>query len=166
MAERDADPREELVRAEGLAHVVVGADIEGGHLVALLTARRQHDDRDRGPLAQPADHVDAVDVRQPEVDDDDVRLARADLHQAVRAGRRLEQPIPLARQRGPKEAPDLGLVLDEDDDGVRHRRAPRAGAFLAAGNWRGNGPRPPAGSGARSAPRGPWRRPGWMRGRT
>src|SRR5207247_630827 len=36
MAERDADPREELVRAEGLAHVVVGADIEGGHLVALL----------------------------------------------------------------------------------------------------------------------------------
>src|SRR5207247_1299696 len=100
VAERDPDPCEELARAEGLADVVVGAHVEGRHLVALLTARGQDDDRDVSPLAQPADHVDAVDVGQPEIDDDDVRLARADLHQAVGARRRLEQPVPLPRQGG------------------------------------------------------------------
>src|SRR5947199_297329 len=100
VAERDPDPCEELARAEGLADVVVGAHVEGRHLVALLTARGQDDDRDVRPLAQPAGHVDALGVRQPEIDDDDVRLARADLHQAVGSRRRLEQAVPLPRQGG------------------------------------------------------------------
>ena len=62
VTERDPDPCEELACAEGLAHVIVGAGVEGRHLVALLAPRREHDDRDGRPLAQPADDVDPVDV--------------------------------------------------------------------------------------------------------
>jgi len=71
------------------------------------------------------DDVEAVYVGQAEIDDHDVGLSGADFHQAIGPGRRLEEPVSLTRQRRPQKAPDLWLVLDEDDDGIRHRRAPR-----------------------------------------
>ena len=61
---------------KGLAEVVVGAGVERRDLVALLAARREHDDRHRGPLAQPPHHLEAVHVGQAEVEDHDVGLAR------------------------------------------------------------------------------------------
>ena len=123
VAERDADPREQLAGAERLAHVVVGARVERRDLVALLAAGREHDDRDVGPLAHAPDDFEAVHVGQPEVDDDDVGLARAHFHDAISARRGLEELVALAGQRRPQEAPDLWLVLDQDDDGLRHQRA-------------------------------------------
>ena len=120
-----ADPGEQLAGAERLAHVIVRAGVERRHLVALLAARGEHDDRDVRPLAEPPDHLEAVHVRQPEVHDDDVGLARAHLDDPVGARRRLEEPVPLARQRGAQEAPNLRLVLDQDDGRLRHRRARR-----------------------------------------
>ena len=123
--ERHPDPCKKLARAERLAHVIVGARVERRDLVALLAARRQHDDRDVGPPAHATDDFEAVHVRQPEVDDDDVGLARAHFHDTVGARRGFEELVPLTGQRRPQESPDLGLVLDEDDDGLRHQRARR-----------------------------------------
>src|SRR6266849_5864891 len=40
-----ADPGEELPQAKGFGHVVVRSHLEPAHLVHLLTARREHDDR-------------------------------------------------------------------------------------------------------------------------
>ena len=45
MTHRDADAREQLVHAERLRQVVVGAGVERFHLVLLATTRREHDDR-------------------------------------------------------------------------------------------------------------------------
>ena len=70
--QRGAQPGEQLVHAERLGHVVVGAGVERGDLVGLAVAHGQHDDRHRAPAAQAADHVDAVDAGQAEVEDDDV----------------------------------------------------------------------------------------------
>ena len=125
VAERHADSREQLAGAERFAHVVVGARVERRDLVALLTARRQHDHGHGGPFAYATDHVQAIHVGQAEVDDDDVRLTGADLDHAIGSGRRLEEPIALPLERGPEEFADLGLVLDDDDDRVRHPRARR-----------------------------------------
>ena len=113
VAQRHAHARQQLAGAEGLGQVVVGAGVERGDLVALLAARRQHDDRHVRPLAQAPDHLQAVDVGQAEIEDDDVGLARGHLDQAVGAGRRLEEPVALARQGRAQEAPDLRLVLDD-----------------------------------------------------
>ena len=77
VAQRHAHARQQLAGAERLGHVVVGAGVERGDLVALLAARRQHDDRHRAPLAQPPDDLQAVHVGQAEVEDHDVGLARA-----------------------------------------------------------------------------------------
>ena len=46
-AQRGANARQQLLGAERLRDVVVGARIERAHLVAFGAARRQHDDRDR-----------------------------------------------------------------------------------------------------------------------
>ena len=76
-AERGAQAREQLVHAERLRDVVVGAAVERHHLVALPRASRQHDDRRAAPAAQALDHVVAVHVRQAEVQDHHVgRMAR------------------------------------------------------------------------------------------
>ena len=132
MPERHTDAREELARAEGLAQVVVGAAVERGDLVALLAARRQHDDRDGAPLADAPDDFESIHVGQSEIDDDHVGLARAHFHDAVGAGPRLEQAIALAGERGAEKTSDLRLVLDEDDDRIRHPPAPQAACPPAA----------------------------------
>ena len=127
--ERHAEPGEQLADAERLGDVVVGAGVERRDLVRLLAARREHDDRHGGPFAQPPDHLEAVEVGQAEVQDDDVGLSRLGFAEPLRARRRLEQSIAVARERGAQEAPDLRLVLDEDDDGL----LAEGGAFRLAG---------------------------------
>ena len=58
-------PCEQLPHAERFRDVVVGPGIQRVHLLGLLLARRQHDDRDRGPRPEASDHLDSVDPRQP-----------------------------------------------------------------------------------------------------
>ncbi len=73
VAARDGvDPGDQLAEAERLDHVVVGAELEADHLVDLLPARRDHDDRHVRALAQPAADRVAVRVGQAQVEEDDV----------------------------------------------------------------------------------------------
>ena len=77
-AQDGADACEELAEPERLDHVVVGAEFEQDHTVDLVAACGDDDDGDLGALAQlPAD-VGAVDVRQTEVEEDEVALVRAE----------------------------------------------------------------------------------------
>ena len=71
-AHRRPQPGQELVHAERLGHVVVGAGVERLDLVRRVGARRQHDHRRRQPAAQPVEHLDAGHVGQAEVEDDHV----------------------------------------------------------------------------------------------
>ena len=66
------DPGEELVHAERLGDVVVGAGVEGLDLVVGVVPGGEDDHRDLGHVAKPPEHLDAVEVRQAEVEDDDV----------------------------------------------------------------------------------------------
>ena len=65
------DARDQLVRAERLGDVVVGAELEPDDAVGFLGARRQHDDRHcgRGRIgAQRVADLEAVDARQHQVE--------------------------------------------------------------------------------------------------
>ncbi len=66
---------EELVHAERLGHVVVGAGVEGLDLVEAVGAAGEHEDGYVGPAAEAGDDLGAVHVGQAEVEDDDVRWA-------------------------------------------------------------------------------------------
>jgi D-alanyl-D-alanine carboxypeptidase/D-alanyl-D-alanine-endopeptidase (penicillin-binding protein 4) len=121
---RDVAPQErtharpELVQAEGLGQVVVGARVEPGDAVGNGVARR--DDQHAHPVAGPADllqQVEAALARQPEVEQ----------HQAVGLRARGERRPPglavahpvdrvaVLLQRLLQRLADHGVVFDEED---------------------------------------------------
>src|SRR5437868_5476884 len=63
VAQRRAHPGMELVDAEGLGQIVVGAEVEGLDLAALVGAAGEHDDgHRRSLLAQPPDDLEPVEA--------------------------------------------------------------------------------------------------------
>ena len=64
-----ADARAQFVQVEGLDQIVVGAGIEAGDAVAGAVAGGEHDHRGGvAASAQPAQHVQAVALRQTQVE--------------------------------------------------------------------------------------------------
>ena len=66
-AQRDANPRQQLLGTERFRDVVIGAEIERADLVCFATARRQHDDRHRRRLADARADFGAVEIGQAEI---------------------------------------------------------------------------------------------------
>jgi len=98
-AEQRPHARHELLRAEGLHHVVVGSDLEPHDAVGLVAPRGEHDDGE--PLgAGGAPHLaadgDAVHAGKPHVGDQDVGLFRVEDSErglGVRRGQRIELSV-------------------------------------------------------------------------
>ena len=73
-AQQRLDPAHQLAQAERLGQVVVGAELEADDLVDLVVARRQDQDRHLGAGgADAAQHLEAVDAGQADVEDHEVR---------------------------------------------------------------------------------------------
>ena len=78
-AQQRAHPRHQLANAERLRQVIIGAALEAKHLIALLTASREHQDWHVlvGSLAPDrATDRDAIDAREHQVENDEVERAR------------------------------------------------------------------------------------------
>src|SRR6266511_1394455 len=127
-AEHRPDAGEHLLEAERLGDVVVAADRQPGHLVLGGVPRRQEQHRgSRAARPEPAGHVEAVQVGQHHVEDDQVRavsLGGLQGLEAARGGCDLEAGEP---QAGRQQLQDVGLVLDHQQPGLRlltHGRLP------------------------------------------
>ena len=117
-AQRGAQPGEQLVHAERLGHVVVGAGVERGDLVRLRLAHRQHDDRAPGSSPRRPWITSTPSMPgQPEVEDDDVGMV---------TGRELER---LLARLGEVDVVAAGPQVDRraraGSAARRRRRAPR-----------------------------------------
>ena len=77
-AQHRAHAGDELLGAEGLDHVVVGAELETDELVGLLAPGGQHDDRHIRRSADLARDLQPVRAGQSKVEDDQVRRPRAE----------------------------------------------------------------------------------------
>ena len=86
---------DELGDGERLGDVVVGAGLEADDLVELGVLRREHQDVRVAEGADAAAHLDAVDVGQAEIEDDQVVVAQRG---GADGGRRRRRP---ARRRSP-----------------------------------------------------------------
>ena len=74
--EPQPDPGQKFLEGERFRHVVVGAALQPRHPVGHRRAGREHDHRRRHPLAADAfQHLEPVDVRQPDVQDDQREVA-------------------------------------------------------------------------------------------
>lgn len=109
MRARSLDP-------ERLGHIVVGAEIEGADLAALVGAAGQHDDRQcRAAPAQLPDDFEAVDVRQGQIEDEDVDRALAKGSEGAPAVLAFGYQVTLGREAGAEEAADGRLVVDHQN---------------------------------------------------
>ena len=116
-AQQRADARDQLGHRERLDDIVVGAGREPAHALALLAARRQHDDGQPpglGPRAQPAAELDAGQARQHPVEQDQVGRLLGSLIGLVAARRALDRVAfrfeIVAQQHGQRL-----FVLDDQD---------------------------------------------------
>ena len=78
VTERGSDARKKLAGAEGLRKIIVRAHIKRHDLVAFTSAGGNDDHRERGPLAESRENVDAVHIRQAEIEQHEIRTVRAD----------------------------------------------------------------------------------------
>src|SRR5882672_7243141 len=130
-----ADAGHELAHGEGLRDVVVGAHLEPADLVALLRARRQHDDgHERAAGPDLLAHGEAVHVGQHEVEEHEIGAALARELDAVAAQPRRDDVEALELERVAQPAHEVRLVLDDEDAAAsrRQRRPARAAAHEAA----------------------------------
>ena len=104
------DARRQLTPAERLGDVVVGAEFEPEDPVELVTAGRQHDDRDRAALAELAAHVATIDVRKPEIEEHEVVARR---REGVSAGGDVGDLMAVGAQPGHERLGDRAVVLDQ-----------------------------------------------------
>jgi hypothetical protein len=127
-ARRSSPPQErlhlrtELGDRERLGDVVVGAELEPEHLVELVVAGREHDDRHRTTRPQlPAD-LEPVKLREHDVQHDEVNLLLAETLERLLAVRRLNDRVAVPFERKRQDFPHRHLVVDEENrGGVDHR---------------------------------------------
>ena len=108
-------PRRQLARVERLAEVVVRAHLEADDPIHLLRARRQHQDRHVGVLAQLAADVEPALLRHHQVEHDQRRLPRAGRLQRLLAVGGLEHGEALLLQVHRAELADARFVVGHQD---------------------------------------------------
>src|SRR5271166_4515765 len=78
-AQYGANARHQLARIERLAEVIVGAQFETDDAIDIVAASGQHQDRRGARRAEFAQHVEAADARQHDVEYEDFELVGAQL---------------------------------------------------------------------------------------
>ena len=113
-ARHGADAGHELAEAERLHDVVVGTQLEADDAVDLVAARGHHDDGDVVAGPDLAAELEAVDVGEPEIEEDDVG-------RRAQGAERVGAPIVVVDGEA--------LPLEPADErGRDRRRRPRPGA--------------------------------------
>ena len=110
------DAREQLADRERLGQVVVRACPKPRYLVVLGAAGGEHQHgKRRSCPAQPAAHLDAVDVRQHQVEDHEIEgLASAELDRRL-AKLRDHDLVAGCQEQVPETLAEGRLVLDDED---------------------------------------------------
>ena len=114
-AEKRTDARQHLFHVEGLGHVVVGAGVHAGHLVAPALARREDQHRHLALVAPPLlEHAQAVFLGETEIEYDGVvGLGIAEKMPLLAVERGVDGVARIA-QRGDELPVQVGIVLDDE----------------------------------------------------
>ena len=147
------DAQRQLLHAERLADVVVGAGLEAGDAVVGVAQGGEHDDRHVRPVdvAQDAAHLQAAEAGQHHVEHDHVRSDCGGRARALGAAGGDLHRQSVALEVAAHDVAHLGVVLDDQHlvSFLGHRSPPRDQQGLGAGwRWR------PATAGADAASSG------------
>ena len=118
MAQRHTYARQQLAHPKGLGHVVVGSSVKGRNLVGFSTTRRKDDDRHGRPLAQPACHLQTVEVGESEVEKNERRLTHRGLAESFLRRGGGDHLVAIGLQRGAEDAANRRFIFDDQDSGT------------------------------------------------
>src|SRR6185503_7201541 len=114
-AEDGPDAGDELARREGLGQVVVAAQLEADDAVDLLAAGREEEDRDPVVLPDPPADLEAVDLGQHHVEDDEIDAALLHRLERGRAALHRGDGEALLLERVQEDLTDARLIIDDQD---------------------------------------------------
>ena len=119
-----ADPQHQLLRAEGLREVVIGAEREAADAIRLFAARGEHEYRDiaRGVVtAQLLEHVEPGQPGEHQVEDDDRGAFLPRETECVLAVRGGGDAVAGFREVVRDEGDNVRLIVDDKDALRVHR---------------------------------------------
>ena len=124
------DARAELADRERLRDVVVGAELEPDHLVELVVAGSEHDDRHGALGPQALADLEPIEAREHDVEHDEIDRLGVELLERLLAVAGLDDLVAVAFEREREHRTHRVLVVDEQDRGRRvgHRLETPAGA--------------------------------------
>ena len=123
-AEHGLDPGEQLLPAERLGDVVVGARLEAAHLLQLGRPGGQHRHRHVGKVADALERLPTIQLGHRDVQEDGVRRRRVERPQRILAVGGLGHLVALTLQELANEAADVRVVVDNE-----HVRTCHAGSI-------------------------------------
>ena len=132
------DPEHELLRAERLGDVIVGAEREAANAIDLFLARREHHDGDAAGRVVALQFFEDFEPRhagQHEIEHDQRRVFTARDRQRVRTRRRRRHAVSGLREMVDDERDDIGLVV-HDEHALAGRRYVRGRAHCAPAEMR------------------------------
>jgi hypothetical protein len=115
MAQGRSDSSEQFIDAKGFGHIIVSAEIERGHFLLFLLSRRQHDDRRCGPVADLADDLGAIHVRQSEIKENEIGIPGLGFDQSFPTRRGLVNAKAMTRECCPEKTTNFRFILDQND---------------------------------------------------
>lgn len=107
----------QFARAEGFQHVIIGADFQPDHAVDFVGTGGQEDHRYIGKTAQRAAQVEAVAVRQADIEDRQVETAGAQQRQTFGSQRDVAAIQIFPRQGEDDVFGDGSVVFDKKNGG-------------------------------------------------
>jgi hypothetical protein len=113
-AQQRADPGQQLLALERFDEIVVGAGVKAGDASLEGVAGGQHQDRDAVVATQLPRDLDAVDLRQPEVEDHHVGQECRRLVERGATVAREAYLVALQTQRPLQHVGDFAVVLDHE----------------------------------------------------
>ena len=100
MAERGAKSSQQFLHPEGLGNIIVRSRIQCRDFDLLMAPRRQNDNRHARPFTKLLDDVEAVHIRETQVEENQIRVSRLRLRKALLTRIRFKQAVALIGQRG------------------------------------------------------------------
>ena len=122
--QRPAQAGKQLAHGEGLGEVVVRLGVQRTDLVGVLRTGAHHDDGRLRPTPDVAHHLNAVDVGQPQVEQDHVGRVGGGAYDGSPARGGHDVPVAMRLERRNDEVADGGIVLHHKNRrfvGRRHR---------------------------------------------
>ena len=108
-----ADSRQQFLNAERLGDVIIRAGVQDLYFVALGIADRQYNDGHVGSFADSAAGFEASNTRHVEIEQDQIRMIRAQDFERLLAGFRFDNGVAQVGQRCLHGATQLRLIVDD-----------------------------------------------------